>query len=101
MVSTLRQWRSWVLVALLVGPVLVYVGLGMLWLWERGWIVCTIAAVLWVIAGVAFSILAARWTKTSRSLDATARLGLPADVFAARSRCVETRCRKRPIKVRP
>jgi uncharacterized protein len=67
-VNTLRQWRSWVLVALLVGPVLVYVGLGMLWLWERGWIVCTIAAVLWVVAGVAFSILAARWTKTSRSL---------------------------------
>jgi hypothetical protein len=67
-VNTLRQWRSWVLVALLVGPVLVYVGLGMLWLWERGWIVCTIAAVVWVVAGVAFSILAARWTKTSRSL---------------------------------
>ena len=68
MVSTLRQWRSWVLVALLVGPVLAYVGLGMLWLWERGWIVCTIAAVIWVVAGVAFSILAARWTKTSRPL---------------------------------
>ena len=68
MVNTLRQWRSWVLVALLVGPVLAYVGLGMLWLWERGWIVCTIAAVIWVVAGVAFSILAARWTKTSRSL---------------------------------
>jgi predicted GTPase len=67
-VNTLRQWRSWVLVALLVGPVLAYVGLGMLWLWERGWIVCTIAAVLWVVAGVAFSILAARWTKTSRPL---------------------------------
>jgi uncharacterized protein len=67
-VNTLRQWRSWVLVALLVGPVLAYVGLGMLWLWDRGWIVCTIAAVVWVIAGVAFSILAARWTKTSRSL---------------------------------
>ena len=67
-VSPLRQWRSWVLVALLVGPVLVYVGLGMLWLWERGWVVCTVAAVLWVIAGVAFSVLASRWTKTSRSL---------------------------------
>ena len=54
--------------ALLVGPVLVYVGLGMLWLWERGWVVCTVAAVLWVVAGVAFSVLASRWTKTSRSL---------------------------------
>ena len=30
--------------------------------------ICTIAAVLWVVAGVAFSILASRWTKTSRSL---------------------------------
>ncbi len=68
MVSPLRQWRSWVLVGLLVGPVLVYVGLGMLWLWERGWIACTVAAVLWVIAGVAFSVLASRWTKTARSL---------------------------------
>ena len=68
MVSPLRQWRSWVLVALLVGPVLVYVGLGMVWLWERGWVVCTVAAVIWVVAGVAFSVLASRWTKTSRSL---------------------------------
>jgi uncharacterized protein len=68
MVSPLRQWRSWVLVALLVGPVLVYVGLGMVWLWERGWVICTAAAVIWVIAGVAFSVLASRWTKTSRSL---------------------------------
>jgi uncharacterized protein len=67
-VSPLRHWRSWVLVALLVGPVLAYVGLGMLWLWERGWVVCTVAAVVWVIAGVAFSVLASRWTKTSRSL---------------------------------
>jgi uncharacterized protein len=67
-VNTLRQWRSWVLVALLAGPVLAYVGLGMLWLWERGWVVCTIAAVVWVVAGVAFSVLASRWTKTSRSL---------------------------------
>ncbi len=68
MVSPLRQWRSWVLVVLLVGPVLAYVGLGMLWLWERGWVVCTVAAVVWVIAGVLFSVLASRWTKTSRAL---------------------------------
>jgi hypothetical protein len=67
-VSPLRQWRSWVLVILLVGPVLVYVGMGMLWLWERGWLVCTIAAVVWVVAGVAFSVLASRWTKSSRAL---------------------------------
>ena len=68
MTSPLKQWRSWVLVTLLVGPVLVYVGLGMIWLWERGWVICTVAAVLWVVAGVVFSVLASRWTKTSRSL---------------------------------
>jgi hypothetical protein len=48
--------------------VLAYVGLGMLWLWERGWVYCTVAAIAWVIAGVGFSILASRWTKTSRPL---------------------------------
>jgi len=55
-------------VGLLVGPVLAYVSLGMLWLWERGWVACTIAAVLWLAAGGAFSVLAARWTKTARPL---------------------------------
>ncbi len=68
MVSPLWRWRSWVLVALLVGPVLAYVSLGMLWLWERGWVACTVAAVLWLAAGGAFSVLAARWTKTARPL---------------------------------
>jgi predicted GTPase len=67
-VSALWRWRSWVLVLLLVGPVLAYVGLGMLWLWQRGWVACTVAAVLWLLAGGAFSILAARWTKTARPL---------------------------------
>jgi uncharacterized protein len=66
--NLVRHWRTLVLALLLVGPILVYVGLGMVWLWERGWIACTIAAVAWVIAGVAFSILAARWTKTERPL---------------------------------
>ena len=66
--SPLWRWRSWVLVLLLVGPVLAYVGLGMLWLWERGWVACTLAAVLWLLTGGIFSLLAARWTKTSRPL---------------------------------
>lgn len=57
----IRQWRSWVLGALLAGPVLVYVILGTLWLRERGWLL--IAAVLWILAGIAFSYLAVRWTK--------------------------------------
>jgi hypothetical protein len=64
----MRHWRTMVLALLLVGPILVYVGLGMLWLWEQGWVACTIAAVVWVIAGVVFSILAARWTKTERPI---------------------------------
>jgi predicted GTPase len=68
MASPLRQWRSWVLVLLLVGPVLAYVGLGMLWLWEHGWVACTIAAVIWLAAGGLFSLLAARWTTTARPL---------------------------------
>ncbi len=101
MVSPLRQWRSWVLVALLVGPVLVYVGLGMLWLWERGWIVCTVAAVIWVVAGVAFSVLASRWTKTSRPLMPPLDWDSPADIFAARPRRLEDSCRRRPIKAKP
>jgi len=66
--SPLRRWRSWVLVMLLVGPVLAYIGLGMLWLWERGWVACTVAAVLWLAAGGAFSVLAMRWTKSARPL---------------------------------
>ena len=66
--SSLWRWRSWVLVLLLVGPVLAYVGLGMLWLWERGWVACTVAAVVWLLAGGIFSILAARWTKTARPI---------------------------------
>jgi predicted GTPase len=40
----------------------------MLWLWDRGWVACTVAAVLWLLAGGVFSVLAARWTKTAREL---------------------------------
>ena len=64
MLNPLKQWRSWVLVLLLVGPVLVYMGLGMLWLWEHGWVILSVATGLWVITGMVFSVLAARWTKT-------------------------------------
>jgi len=67
-VHPIRQWRVWILVLLLIGPVLIYVGLGMLWLWQRGWIVATIAAMLWILAGVIFSVLAARWTKTANPI---------------------------------
>jgi uncharacterized protein len=63
-----RQWRTIVLVVLLVGPPLIYLGMGMWWLWQQGWVACTVAAILWVVAGVAFSVLAARWTKTERPI---------------------------------
>ena len=66
--NPIRQWRIWVLVLLLVGPVLAYLGLGMLWLWQRGWVIATAAAGVWIAAGVAFSVLAARWTKAANAL---------------------------------
>ncbi len=62
--NPLKQWRYWLLVLLLVGPILVYMGLGILWLRERGWIVLGIATTVWVLAGILFSILAARWTRS-------------------------------------
>jgi hypothetical protein len=62
--NPLKQWRYWLLVFLLVGPILAYMGLGMLWLWEHGWLVLGIATTLWVVAGILFSILAARWTRS-------------------------------------
>jgi hypothetical protein len=64
--NPLKQWRSWVLVLLLAGPVLIYAALGMRWLWDRGWIVLMVASLLWLCCGVLFAILAARWTKTAR-----------------------------------
>jgi predicted GTPase len=54
------------LVLLLVGPVFIYAALGMIWLWDRGWLVLTGASVLWLLCGVLFAILAARWTKSTR-----------------------------------
>jgi uncharacterized protein len=63
-VNPLKQWRYWLLFLLLFGPILAYMGLGILWLWERGWLVLGIATTLWVTAGILFSILAARWTQS-------------------------------------
>ena len=61
MLSLLKQWRPLVLVLLLVGPIVAYVGFGTIWLFERGWL--WIAALMWIAAGTAFSILAALWTR--------------------------------------
>ncbi len=62
-----KQWRVWVLAVLLIGPVLAYVAFGTKWLYERGWLWLTTAALLWIAAGTVFSILAARWTKDVHS----------------------------------
>lgn len=61
-----RNWRAWILLALLAGPVLAYVGLGALWLLERGWLWA--AGLAWVALGVLFAILASRWTQAATPL---------------------------------
>jgi len=61
-----RNWRAWVLVLLLVGPILAYIGFGSLWLYQRGWLVWV--GSLWVLSGIVFGYLAARWTKSQRQL---------------------------------
>ncbi|WP_165226574.1 GTPase [Aquisphaera insulae] len=66
MLGLLKQWRLWVLAFLLVGPVVVYVGFGTIWLWQAGWL--WLAALVWIAAGVAFSVLAARWTKNVHAI---------------------------------
>jgi hypothetical protein len=67
-VNPLQQWRSWVLVLLLVGPLLAYTAFGTLWLWERGWQMVALGSAMWIVTGSLFSILAMRWTKTRNPL---------------------------------
>ena len=61
-----RYWRPGLLALLLVGPILIYIGFGMLWLREHGWLL--IASVVWISSGILFSILAARWTRTQNQI---------------------------------
>jgi hypothetical protein len=58
----LRNWRAWVLLWLFVGPVLVYMGFGALWLFQHGWLL--IAGTTWFASGIAFAWLAAKWTRS-------------------------------------
>jgi len=60
----LKNWRSWVLVLLFFGPFLVYIGLGLLWLKDRGWVWMTAAGLISLVTGVLFTLLLTRWTKS-------------------------------------
>jgi predicted GTPase len=62
--AVLRNWRAWVLIVLLVGPILVYMGFGALWLYQHGWLLT--AGTAWVISGLVFAALAARWTRSQQ-----------------------------------
>ena len=66
-IPVLKNWRSWVLLLLFVGPYLVFMGLGFLWLWERGRVWVMVAGVLSIVSGIVVSLLLARWTKSTRS----------------------------------
>lgn len=62
----IRNWRSWVLLVLFVGPILAYIAFGAIWLYQRGWLL--IAGLTWFAAGIAFAYLAARWTRSRKEL---------------------------------
>jgi hypothetical protein len=62
----IRNWRWWVLVVLLTGPILAYMGFGALWLYEHGWLL--VVGIGWFATGIVFTVLAARWTKSPREL---------------------------------
>jgi len=63
----LKNWRWWALLALFFGPFLAYIGLGLLWLKERGWIWVSGAGLVSIVTGVVFTVLMARWTKSNRT----------------------------------
>ncbi len=58
--------RAWVLATLMILPMLMYFALGAAWLWEHHWLLPASAATL--LMGIAFSILAQRWSKDERSV---------------------------------
>jgi predicted GTPase len=47
---------------------LVYIGLGILWLWERGWVIATVATGTWIGSGALFAFLASRWTRPAHPI---------------------------------
>ena len=63
----LKNWRSWVLLILFVGPYLAFMGFGFLWLLEQGRVWLLVAGVLSILSGIAVSLLLSRWTKSTRA----------------------------------
>lgn len=57
-----RNWRFWVLVALWLGPPVVFIWLGFLWLGERRW--GLYGALGWLGLGTVGSLLMVRWTRS-------------------------------------
>ncbi|HEV3164905.1 MAG TPA: GTPase [Isosphaeraceae bacterium] len=55
------------LLILLVGPFAAYIGFGAMWLAQRGWWLYY-ATGLWILSGIVFAILAARWTASKNQL---------------------------------
>ena len=70
----LKSWRFWVLVVLLVGPFATYIGLGFLWLLERGWLLATIASGTWIGSGVVRGVPVVGYALT---IDAAKAAALP------------------------
>jgi uncharacterized protein len=63
----LKNWRSWVLLLLFVAPYLAFMGLGFLYLVDKGKVWVLVAAALSIASGVAVSLLLSRWTKSTKA----------------------------------
>ena len=64
----LRNWRTWVLIVLFVGPLAIYVAAGSVWLWDRGWLWISSATLASIFAYSIFALLADRWTRSAKPL---------------------------------
>jgi predicted GTPase len=63
----LKNWRSWVLLLLFIAPYLAFMGLGFLYLLERGRVWVLVAAAISIVSGIAVSLLLSRWTKSTKA----------------------------------
>jgi hypothetical protein len=60
----IRNWRFWILTALWLGPFALFVGLGWMWVIERGW--GWWAFLAWMGVGLIFGLLSVRWTRAAQ-----------------------------------